>query len=241
MLNVDVSKVLPRRSLSYLIVFLPGLFFVLSVTLGNPDLTERILSGPKPITNSNRYFETAVALFFAFVIGNGFMLVVSFVYYLWGYVYRFCERLRVGACRYLLLPILNRVSQLPSLTRSAQKAVSERRPTPWLVRWLSYVNRVLVPIAFPSNQEILDGQKAWRIIARRLLWKRYGIDLNQLGDEWHFLYESVGTPTSEEVRGPLLMMASHAMGWAGVVAMNIAPALRNKYYIGFSAAMLVFG
>ncbi len=37
------------------------------------------------------------------------------------------------------------------------------------------------------------------------------------------------------------MMASHAMGWAGVVAMNIAPALRNKYYIGFSAAMLVFG
>ena len=39
----------------------------------------------------------------------------------------------------------------------------------------------------------------------------------------------------------MMMIASHATGWSGLVAARIAPALHNVYYLAFRVIMILSG
>jgi len=56
---------------------IPGLFFELSILVGNPAYTRQLLEKARAGFALDRYMVLAIALFSAFVIGNGFMLFVG--------------------------------------------------------------------------------------------------------------------------------------------------------------------
>lgn len=87
MVHVHLSSLLPARAYDYLAAFLPGLFFVLSVALANPVLFGKIAAAFPAAFPPSQYVKLGVALFFAFVIGNGFMMGVSLIQWLHGHSY----------------------------------------------------------------------------------------------------------------------------------------------------------
>jgi len=54
-------------------------------------------------------------------------------------------------------------------------------------------------------------------------------------------YYALGKLDDETMRGRLSVMASQATGWIGLVAAIIAPSLRNRFYLGLSLFLLLYG
>jgi hypothetical protein len=76
MIKVDVSKALPATTFVYLAAFIPGLFFEISVGLGNPGLV-RVLAGLLRAGYALGYYATlAITAIVGFIIGNGFTFFV---------------------------------------------------------------------------------------------------------------------------------------------------------------------
>jgi hypothetical protein len=84
--------------------------------------------------------------------------------------------------------------------------------------------------------------KCWYVLASKLLKVRYGVNPEELsGDEWIPLYWNLGPVSYEDRYGYVMLIIFHAIGWAGLGASLIAPALRNSYYIGFCLFMILNG
>jgi hypothetical protein len=231
MLTLDLSKVVPRTAFTYVAALVPGLFFELSILLGSPDVVAEILRKPQAF-NLTHYEVLFVGLFFAFVIGTaGMFLVCPLIQTLVGFAYRFVM-FAWDRCRGWLLVPLGKWF----LKRQFWQKKFWRRP--WAFNLFRYVNDKTFP--FESTQ-ILGAYRCWRELARKLLKEQYGIELEELGEEWVWLYWHLGLPTGEEVRGYVLAIASHATGWAGLAALLLAPALRNRYFVGFCILLVVVG
>jgi hypothetical protein len=65
--------------------------------------------------------------------------------------------------------------------------------------------------------------------------------MSELSREWFWLYNTLGTPTPEEVRGNVFAIAIHATGWAGIAACALAPSLKNRYYLALCVLMIIPG
>ena len=226
MLTFDLSKAVPRGAFTYISALIPGLFFEISVLFGNPELVTRLISRPQQAFVLSHYLQLAIALFLAFVIGNAFLIFVALIQLLLGYLYRFWSLLREEFCKWPLFPVLNWLLKKPFWA-------SRRR--------VIHFHRWVIEQAFPSSTELAKAQKCWRLLARKLLKARYGIEIDQLGEEWSAVYWTIGTPTPDDVRGSILVMASHATGWCGLAAIQLAPALYNRYYLAYCLLMVGIG
>lgn len=93
------------------------------------------------------------------------------------------------------------------------------------------------------RKKAVSASQALQRLASKLFRDRYGVDLEHAEEqmEWEALLWPVGTLTEVEWRGPLLMIASEATGWCGLVAATLAPALRNRYYIALAVIFLLTG
>lgn len=226
MLNVDVSKAIPRSTLAYLTALIPGLFFEVSILLGNPELVSDHLTKTQHAIPLSPYLQLAVALFLAFIVGNAFMLFVAVIQYLLCFFHALRLMLREEFARWPLLPLLN-----------------------WLAKFRFFAGRAsfhglrarIAHRAADPDKPARLATRAWHRLARKLLQDRYGIDLSAVEEEWEFLFWSLGTPTDVEWRGHLLMIASEATGWCGLVASLLAPALRNRYYLALCALLILTG
>jgi hypothetical protein len=226
MINLELSKILPSRPYIFVAAFLPGLFFEVSVALANPDIISRLLVNFERNFPPNIYILLFVGLFLAFAIGNGFLLLVTLITYVFGFVYRFLKSLRKQICRWPLRPLSGWALGRPRL-RS---------------RWMAYLNRYFFVTGYEHNPEWRKIIGCWGTIAEHLLKSRYGIDPQKFKPEDRsVLYRVLGTATPEEGRGLLLMLATHATGWSGLAAIRIAPALRNKYYVWFCLFLILNG
>lgn len=84
----------------------------------------------------------------------------------------------------------------------------------------------------------------WLRVARKLLKTGYGIQPAEgidTHDQWEAWYGLLGTPTNEQVRGPSLLRAMSATGMLGLLALAIAPSLRQWEYIALSVGLVSFG
>jgi hypothetical protein len=213
-----LSNVIPPRTYTYLSAMIPGLFFELSILLGNPAYVRQLLDKSRAGFALDRYTILAVALFLAFVIGNGFMLFVGLVQRLLGFVYR---------VRAFLWRQLRKWPLAPFSTWIRQKPFWSRR------QWIHVFANDIIERAGPFGSGVPEGvRKCWARFARRIL-ESYKIEHNDL------LYGTLGTLTPREQRGSVFMIASEAIGWCGLAAAFLAPALRSRYYLGF-AVLLVF-
>jgi hypothetical protein len=226
MVNIDLSKVLPSRAHEYLVGLVPGLFFVLSLAIGNPDLIARLAANSARSLTLGPFVMLGATLFLAFVIGNGFILVVSLIQYLFGFLYQFKLLVYRLFCKWPLQQITRWLLTKPR----------------WQRPWLGHFNTRVVITAAVGFQDWRRFTRCWFVLARRLLRVRYGMEPRDLKDgDWEVLYRTLGTVKPEEIRGSSMMIACHATGWAGLVATQIAPFLRNKYYIGFDLFLIFNG
>lgn len=222
---LDLSKVFPSKAFIYLAALLPGLFFEISVLLANPELVRRIAVQQTFVTN--QYVTIAIFVFLAFVVGNAFMLVVMFIQFVFGYLYRFWSFCWKQFCKWPLKPILDWLLKKPSLARHRS-----------LIEFYRYV----LDRGYLSPTEWQKLWHCWMVFARRLVSTRYGIKEEELkSGDWEILYWTLGSPTQEETRGDVMMIASHSMGWAGLSASQIAPALGNRYYIALCIFLIFNG
>jgi len=231
MIHVHLSDLLSARAFDYLAAFLPGLFFELSIAFANPTFMGSARGRLAGVLPDNQYVKLGVVLFIAFVIGNCFMMLVFFIRWGWGHLYKFAFALRREFYSRFLLPGCNRrVGEL-------QKA---GKPSPF---WLTEVHDRLKYFASEIDQHQREINACLGILTTGLLESKYGIKRDDAfhTPNWEVFYFTLATPTREEVRGEPIMTATHATGWAGLVAILLAPALRNRYYLSLSLLMVVSG
>lgn len=226
MVSIDLSKIVPGKAYAYLAAFLPGLFFVLSVVLANPGFVARLAADFGNSVNLGRYATLAAALFLAFIIGNGFLLVDTFIQYVFMYLYRFKVFLYRLACKW-------------PLRQLTQWMIVKRQ---WRMPWVGKMHQRAWTIAQVGFDDWREHYHCWVVFARRLLELRYQLKVEDLNNEdFGVLWSTLGRITPEEFRGSLMLIATHATGWAGLAAMPFAPVLRNKYYAGFCLFLILNG
>lgn len=208
MVNVDLSKMVPRGSLSSISAIIPGLFFEISILLGNPQLITSHLATAQNLIRLSPYLQLAIALFLAFVIGQAFTLLVYFIQHALTYLH---------SLRLILVPELRILVLVPLLNRLAKLRFFAIRH-----RFHNFRNRVSNDAADPAQEGVSTSQ-ALQKLASKLFRDRYGIELQHAEEqrEWEALLWPVGTLTEVERRGPFLMIASEATGWCGLVAVTL--------------------
>jgi len=229
MIHVDLSNVIPRRTFTYIAAFLPGLFFEVSILFGNPELVRKLVGNLRQTVPPNRYVEVGLVVFLAYVIGTAFMLLVTlFQFFMTKCFYWVWEFLREAFFKWPLVPLMNWLMKKKFWVRHS--AV-----------WDLY--RYTIEEAHPSfpSQELRDAWKCWQVLARKLLKTRYGVDFDTVGREWAQMYWTIGTPTAEELGYSILMHATHAIGWCGLLATRLAPGLRNRYYFALCILLVITG
>ncbi len=221
-----LSNVIPPRAYAYLFALIPGVFFEVSILLGNPSYVLQLVQKSRAGVALDRYMLLAIALFLAFVIGNGFMLLVGLIQRLLGLVHKVRVFIWRQFCKWPLAPFTNWIRRKPF----------------WSKRyWVHEFGNYVIEKAAPDRPGVPTAlRKCWARFAKPILETVYKIKAEELDqEEWDALYGNLGTLTPTEIRGSVFMIASEATGWCGLAAGLFAPALRNRYYLGF-AVLLVF-
>lgn len=236
MIKIDISRALPVNALRYLVAFMPGLFFLFCVALGNPCLASHLIARLQVSIPLGQYATLFVAFFLAFVIGHTFINFVSLIQYLLQKAYGPWLSLKATFRERALLPLLNRlVHPLPSKPNSPQP-----KPRPrWLFNLRSHtLQQIYSPV--PSARAAF---RWWQAIATQLLRTRYGMKDDDFPPEtsWQPLLYVLTTPTRQELRGYLIMIASHATGWSALAASRFAPALRTRWFYLFAFLLIGTG
>lgn len=223
MIHLDISKALHPRTFGYFAPLMPGLFFEISILLsGSHTLLD--LGGRAQL---GYYTSLVVALILAFIIGNGFMLLVRLIQFAMSFCYRVASFV-LNEIAYALVKPIERLMSWPRLPYRMRIQIVKLRQS-------------LIERTFPSA--LAEVQRAWHQAATVLLKDRYGIEPHRRGmtTEWGIWYNILGTPTPEQLRGYLLVIASEATGWSGIVAAQISPALKSRYYLSFSILLVLYG
>ncbi len=217
MIQVDLSKAPHPRVAAYLVGLLPGLFLEISVALGNGFLLARYLALPL-----NRYILLAIAIIFAYIIGNAaLMFVWLLIFMVFNPTYRLWRR----ASRLLWTVIRNwaqrRLAGTKAKRRAMLFALYERPFKPR--RHLEALGRV----HFSLVQKVVESQ--------------YGITGPDVKHDWQYWAAVLDRPSRRELRGDLLAMACQACGWAGLAAITLAPQLLNSRFVAFCIFLVSYG
>jgi hypothetical protein len=223
-------SILPPKPYTYLSAFLPGLFFEVSIFLGNPQLIEQLKLRADHAAQLGKYPKICIAVFLAFVIGHALMLWVGFVHRILGILYRLTRFLWRRFCVWPLLPTLNYAIK-------RQGWLSRR---PWI---FTSVLKPAQDAAINLDTESKGVRRLWSRLARHLFGKQYGMDtidhLEQ--EEWNALYEAARSSPIIELGNHMLMIATQALGWGGLAAIRFAPQLATKTYYAFSLFLVAIG
>jgi hypothetical protein len=247
MVNIDLSRIVPDRALDFLAYFMPGFFFELAIAIGNPALVQSI--GARFYDHVPMYLAVAIASFAAFVIGTAFMLLDTFIRFVWAFIYRSRGRAWVRLWKWMARQLSAAINAYaaPSTTNASWW---QWRPRWWKSRLIPKLCGYAYRKGFPRDQVEEQINWCWHVLARQLLKVRYGINVNDGlhgnefldGDHFQYLNAVLGAERSrKEWRGELLLVTVHATGWAGVVAMRIAPVLRNWYFRGLCYFLILQG
>lgn len=229
---------------------MPGLFLEFSILLANPDLARQLALRSQQGFAPGRYLTLFVGLFLAFVIGNALMLLTGLILDAVYLAYRICLLLWEHFESHVLLPSLARLIHTQPATpaptanpnpNAAPNPTPTRRWTPPLWLFTLYA-RTRSKVQHVHSTEPTDAYLWWEALAKQLLLRRYGLsEVNLPIASFRPLQEVLTVPTAEETRGSILVSASHATGWAALIASRFAPALRTKWYITFALFLIASG
>jgi hypothetical protein len=172
MIHIDLSNAIPARAYNYIAAFLPGLFFVVSLTLGNPGFVSKVAANLTAIFPLNEYIKLGIALFLAFVIGNGFMMWITLIQWLLGYIYTLGMLLRRVFYSRLVFPVVNKFISKPL------KPGHLGRPL-WVVKLHQRAHFIRHGINQNDRQDL---NRCLYTVARQLLETKYGIKTESIRD-----------------------------------------------------------
>lgn len=243
MLSLDLSKVLPPQPYLYFSAFLPGLFFEFTILIANPDLARQLVLRSQLGFEIGHFLPLFIGTFFAFVVGNTLMVFTSLVQYAMGLVYRTGLFLMARLRKEILLPTLTRLThrwvKTPASTANPTPAPTPKIPPRWVTAL--YV-RTLNRIQNVPDPESTAAYEWWDHFVRQLLVKRYGMPEDKLPAVSFGPLQIVLTKlTPEDIRGSVLMNATQATGWAALVALRFAPALRSHWFIALALFLVGSG
>jgi hypothetical protein len=218
--NLDLSKVLHPRVTDLLTAFMPGLFFEICVLVANPALIVSFFRPPL-----DRPAAIFIFTVMGFIIGNFFMLWVSFIQGTINVLFRGCYLFTPQLWKKFLMYLLRARGTPP-------------RPSGFAA--FQFLQRAYQK-AWDDNpfQEIA---RVWQRLANQLL-KHYKIELpvTTSSEAWTAWSQVLVGFEPDDVRGYIMMVASQATGWAGLAAIHFAPALRSRYFLAFCLFSIFVG
>jgi hypothetical protein len=238
MFSIDIGRLIPRNALSFLAPLIPGGFFWVSVLFGNPSLTHQIVAPAQRAFALNGYVLFLVFLLLVWVTGNAFLLLISLIQWVLRLMYHWViipgRRL---ARKHMLLPALRR------LTRCQPGIPIPRRQRISMELFGNYMHGLQRRVTQEQGGPLPDS-KWLTVFVRQLLLKRFGItdaELPPARADFDPLVSAFANRTSNDLRGQLPMMASHATGWAALVARRFAPSLHTRWYATFAVFLIATG
>lgn len=166
----------------------------------------------------DRPVAIVIGVILAFILGNAFMLVANFVLLiensLVSLVYSKFRRLWKALLQYLMS-----ARGVPARTsRFAKFKIVRNAHRRMMTDYIS-VQRA------GSN---------WQRVAMRI-FNLYGIEppRKEDSDSWVNWVGILGRFRKQDFRGPVLLMATQAIGWSGLAAMHFAPRLHITYFVAF--------
>ncbi len=223
-----ISSVIPPNTHVFLVALMPGLFFELSILVANPSVFCELFEMAREGSGLGKYALWGIAFFFAFVVGTAFILFVTLVQRLMGYVYRVWAVLREWLFVWPLYRLTTWLRQKPRWVRN---------------RWLNNLFNYMHARVWGRAQDE-GARRLWAVFAKRLMKEKYRIGREEQHleqPEWNALYQTLGTLRIEDLRGAMTMVVFEATGWCGLAAMRFAPTLRNRSYLALSGLFIVAG
>ena len=208
-----LSGVLHPRVAEVLAGFLPGLFFEGCVALACPQKLQAVLTNSR-LDHASQIF---LALLFAFILGSALMLWVRLIQRTFLFIATQFHWFRTIFVEKHLNAWANKWQQ--KSTKGLQPG--QKPPSPPL--WVKFARRAW------RKQEQYRGlstaiKENWELVASALL-KRYGVSApRRINSLWA---NAIGGMRSDELRGFPLIMSLHAVGWAGLAAIRLAPNLSS--------------
>lgn len=227
-----MSKMSTPRALIYLLALFPGLFFLSSVAVGNPQLARTTIEGIKGIYPFASYALVVIFVGTGFVFGQGLVLSA------W-----LAELVIFSAVR---------------LPRIAYRGLFGSN---WLYKWFAKRQgtppstnravRALGKMIFLARSVPTDSTDAKAVrfclaaATESLLKSKYGIGAQRAsgpnGGEWQVWYSVMGKPLRSLVETRNVARITLACGLAGFLAMLIEPRLIDRYYIGLISVFTFCG
>ena len=221
-INVDLSKALHPRLLDVLGAFMPGFFFEICILVANPALVVSLMQPPldKPLA------ATVTGVILAFIIGNFFMIWVSFVQRILFWLVSLGHLAFDPLWKKLLQYLLRAKGNPPRPGRFAKSKI---------------VNRAYRR-AFEADLHFRNVTGNWQRVAERTL-KYYDIERPALNnaDEWMPWMGIIGRFEIQDFRGPIILVSMTATGWSGLGAMHFAPRLHATYFLTFCFFLIGIG
>lgn len=232
MINIDLSKTPSLRFFVYLLALIPGLFFLVSIALGNPLLAEGLIKEVGHLYPVPPYLALFLSLGSAFVIGQAFVLSS------WLLAWLLTTLIRLPKA------VFRKVFGANWLYRwwGKHQAIPPKR-TALFVRTLRGLNMFARKVdADPADARLV--RMCLGVAVEKLLERRYGIDPHRAGGpngEWGVWYSVLGKPPKQLGENLNAGRTTLATGLAGFCAIGIAPSLLQRYFIAMCALFALCG
>src|SRR5260370_41226359 len=148
MLKIDLDRILASNSLVYLFTFMPGLFFLIAVSIANPSISSCLIAKLQVAIPLDRFTVLFVLLFLSFVVGATFITFVSLIHRLvLRYAWCLWFWLKPFLWNRMLLPVLKHLLAVPA-------AVPNSPPPKPKPRWLFDLYRKAMHEVSPPNPAV---------------------------------------------------------------------------------------
>jgi len=231
MIKIDASKVIPKRLGTYLLGFIPGMVFELTVAFGDPLMAHRMIERVKVVYPFQGYALLALFATSCLVVGQTFFLLAWFTDWVIDFLYR--------AQRYLVLHLTLGSDWLYKAVGKLQ-GMPPKRNVRLLWRPIMWARGKKVPF------EIRPILKCQRMAATQLLKRKFGVTPSKgqfewVDQEWQAWLAVLGKAPTGLRESFLTMRTFLGCGIAELAALYIVPPLQNRYFVTMSAVLFAAG
>jgi hypothetical protein len=231
MIKIDLSKVIPKRLGTYLLGFVPGVVFELTVTFGDPVMAHRMIERVKDVYPFQGYALLALFAASCLVVGQTFFLLAWFTDWTIEFLYR----------TYWFL-----ILHLTLGSNWLYKAVGRLQGMPPKM----YFRHLWRPIMWARGKkipfEIRPILKCQRMAATQLLKRKFGVTPSTghwewVDQEWKAWLAILGKPPAGFRESFLTMRTFLGCGLAELAALYIIPTLQNRYFVTMGSILFLAG
>ena len=231
MIKIDAAKLFPKRLGAYLLGFIPGVVFELTVAFGDPVMAHRMIERVKDVYPFQGYALLALFAASCLVVGQTFFLLAWFTDWIIDFLYR--------AQRYLIL-------HMTLGSHWLYKAVGKLQGMPPKM----YFRHLWRPIMWARGKkvpfEIRPILRCQRMAATQLLKRKFGVTPSKgqwewVDQEWHAWLAVLGKVPTGLRESFLTMRIVLGCGIAELAALYIVTALQNRYFVTMSTVLFAAG